>query len=227
MTFGILGTGPVGRTLARRLASLGHEVTMGTRDPAATLSRTEAGAWGTPSSAEWHAANSDIRLATFAEAARGAEVLVNASSGAASLSVLEAAGADHLAGKVLLDIANPLDFSRGFPPSLSACNTDSLGEQLQRAFPELRVVKTLNTVNADLMVNPRALAGGDHTMFVCGNDPLAKATATRILAEDFGWTDVIDLGDISQARGTEMYLPLWVRLFGRLQTPAFNVKVVR
>ncbi|MCA9493716.1 MAG: NAD(P)-binding domain-containing protein, partial [Myxococcales bacterium] len=133
MKFGILGTGMVGRTIARKLATVGHDVTMGTRDPAATRGRSEKGAWGAPSFADWHAANPDIHLATFADAAAGAEVLVNASSGGASLAVLEAAGAANLAGKVVLDIANPLDFSAGFPPSLSVSNTDSLGEQLQRA----------------------------------------------------------------------------------------------
>ncbi|MCB9689457.1 MAG: NAD(P)-binding domain-containing protein [Alphaproteobacteria bacterium] len=227
MKFGILGTGTVGRTIARKLASLGHEVTMGTRDPSATKGRSEPGAWGAPSFADWYAANTDIHLATFADTASGAEVLVNASSGGASLAVFEAAGAANLAGKVVLDIANPLDFSNGFPPSLSVSNTDSLGEQIQRAFPEARIVKTLNTVNADLMVNPASLADGDHTMFVCGNDADAKGVATRILAEDFGWKDIVDLGDITQARGTEMYLPLWVRLYGKLGTAAFNLKLVR
>ena len=143
-----------------------------------------------------------------------------------SIAALEAAGRDNLAGKVLLDIANPLDFSQGFPPSLFVSNTDSLGEQIQAAFPELKVVKSLNTMNAFLMVDPRQLADGDHTVFVSGNDAEAKKTVTGLL-ESFGHTDVIDLGDISTARGTEMLLPIWMRLYGALNNPMFNFKIVR
>lgn len=226
MKFAVLGTGSVGRAIASKLVSLGHDVSVGTRDPAATGGRTEAGPYGGESFAAWRAAHPKVTLATFAAAVAGADIVVNASSGQASQAVLAAAGA-HLDGKVVLDIANPLDFSKGMPPTLTVCNTDSLAEQLQRAFPKARIVKALNTVNADLMVNPRALADGDHTMFVCGDDEAAKAAVTSILKEGFGWRDVIDLGGLAQARGTEMYLPLWVRLFGKLQTPMFSVKVVR
>ncbi len=226
MKFAVLGTGMVGRAIASKLVSIGHEVTLGTRDPAATGGRTEAGPYGAPSFADWRAGHPAVKLATFADAVAGAEIVVNASSGQASLDILASAGS-HLDGKVVMDIANPLDFSQGFPPSLSVCNTDSLGEQLQRAFPKARIVKTLNTVTADLMVNPKALAGGEHTMFVCGEDEAAKATVTSILREGFGWTDVIDLGGIAQARGTEQLLPIWVRLYGKLQTPMFSFKVVR
>ena len=137
------------------------------------------------------------------------------------------AGATNLNGKVLLDIANPLDASKGMPPSLSVSNTDSLGEQIQRTFPNLKVVKTLNTVTAFLMVNPGLVANADHTMFVCGNDVAAKAQVTAWLKEWFGWKDVLDLGDITSARGTEMYLPIWLRMWGALGTGMFNVKVVR
>jgi predicted dinucleotide-binding enzyme len=140
--------------------------------------------------------------------------------------VLTAAGTDSLAGKILLDIANPLDFSNGFPPTLFVKDTDSLGEQIQAAFPRLRVVKALNTLTAPLMVNPAQLSGGDHSVFVSGNDADAKTTVIGLL-ESFGHTDVIDLGDITTARGTEMVLPLWLRLMGALNTPMFNVKVVR
>ena len=128
-------------------------------------------------------------------------------------------------GKVLVDISNPLDFSKGMPPSLSVVNTDSLGEQIQRRFPEARVVKTLHTINAYLMVDPAQLAGGDHTVFVSGDDPGAKGAVTDLL-RSFGWTDIIDLGDITTARGTEMLLPMWLRLFGALQKPVFNFKIV-
>ena len=143
-----------------------------------------------------------------------------------SLEALNLAGANNLRGKLLIDIANALDFSKGMPPTLSVCNTDSLAEQIQRTFPELRVVKTLNTVNCNVMVNP-SLVPGDHDMFVCGNNPDAKAEVTEILKNWFGWKSVIDLGDITGARGMEMLIPIWIRLWGLLQTPNFNYRIVR
>ncbi|HUS69074.1 MAG TPA: NAD(P)-binding domain-containing protein [Kofleriaceae bacterium] len=226
MKIGVLGTGSVGQTIAAKLAELGHDVMVGTRDPAATLARTEPDRFGNPPLKTWLAGRERVELGTFAQAAARGELVVNATSGDVSLEVLRAAGGDHLAGKVLVDIANPLDFSRGFPPTLSVCNTDSLAEQIQRAVPAARVVKTLNTVNATLMVEPGRLAGGDHTMFMCGDDAAAKATVAELL-ESFGWRDVVDLGALSNARATEMLLPIWVRLFGHLKTPAFNFKLVR
>lgn len=227
MKIGILGTGVVAKTLAGKLVSLGHDLVLGTRDPVASRARTAPGAFGDPPLSTFLDQNPNVRLATFAEAAAHGELLLNATSGQGALEALALAGAANLAGKVLVDISNPLDFSRGFPPSLSVCNDDSLGERIQRAYPEVRVVKSLNTVNAWLMVDPGMLAGGDHTMFVCGDDAEAKATVTRFLKEQLGWRDVIDLGGIATARGTEMYLPLWTRLYGALQTPNFSIKVVR
>jgi hypothetical protein len=221
----VLGTGMVGRAHAARLAELGHTVTVGTRDPQATLARTDADQMGNPPYAEWAAGHPEIQLATFADAAAGAEVVVNATNGASSLDVLTLAGADNLAGKVLLDVANPLDFSAGLPPTLFVKDTDSLGEQIQRTFPEARVVKSLNTLNADLMVNPEKLPEGS-SVFVSGNDDAAKATVTALLKE-YGHSDIIDLGDITTARGTEMLLPVWLRLYGALGTPEFNFKIVR
>jgi len=162
----------------------------------------------------------------FAEAAAHGEMIVNATAGAVSLEALEQAGEDNLNGKVLIDIANPLDFSKGMPPSLSVSNTDSLGEQIQRRFPEAKVVKTLHTMNAHLMVDPAQLAAADHTVFVSGGDSEAKGKVSELL-RSLGWTDIIDLGDISTARGTEMLLPIWLRLFGALQKPIFNFKIVR
>jgi len=167
-----------------------------------------------------------VRLATFAEAAAGADLVVNATSGEVSMAALTAAGRDNLAGKILLDIANPLDSSAGFPPTLFVKDTDSLGEQIQTAFPETKVVKTLNTMTAALMVHPTQLADGDHTVFVSGNDLDAKQTTISLL-ESFGHTDVVDLGDISTSRGPEMVLPIWLRLMGVLNTPMFNFKIVR
>ena len=213
MHLAMLGTGLVGRTLGGRLAELGHEVRLGTRDPVATRARED-----------W----SDVpgtTLATYADAVTDADLVVNGTNGMASLDVL-AAAADGLAGKVLLDVANPLDFSQGFPPSLSVANTDSLAEQIQRAHPDARVVKSLNTMNASLMVHPESLANGDHTVFVCGDDADAKVTVTALLHE-LGHTDVLDLGGLDAARGTEMVLPLWVRLMQQLGTVHFQFKVVR
>jgi predicted dinucleotide-binding enzyme len=226
MKIAVLGTGTVGRTLAGRLAELGHQVTVGTRDVEATLARTTPDGMGNPPYARWAAGHPQVRLATFADAAADAELLVNATSGTASMPALEAAGADNLAGKVLIDIANPLDFSRGFPPSLFVKDTDSLGERIQAAYPRLKVVKTLNTLTAALMADPRQLAGGDHTVYVSGDDAGAKKVVTDLLVS-FGHSDVIDLGDITTARGTEMLLPLWLRLMSTLNTGMFNFKVVR
>ncbi len=216
MRFGVLGTGMVGRTIAGKLAELGHEVKMGSRSA------------GNEKAVEWAAgAGESASEGSFADAAEFGEVVVNATAGTASLEALETAGAENLAGKVLIEIANPLDFSQGMPPSLSVCNTDSLGEQIQRAFPEARVVKALNTVNAAVMVAPDSLTESGN-VFVCGNDDEAKARVSELL-ETFGWLagDVVDLGDIAAARGTEMYLALWLRMMGALDTPQFNIRIVR
>jgi 8-hydroxy-5-deazaflavin:NADPH oxidoreductase len=223
---GILGTGTVGKTIAARLAGLEQEVMVGTRNPEETTSRTEPDPYGNPPFSAWQEEHPEVKLGNFAEAAAHGEMIVNATAGAVSLEALEQAGEDNLSGKVLIDLSNPLDFSKGMPPSLSVVNTDSLGEQIQRRFPEAKVVKTLHTMNAYLMVDPAQLAGADHTVFVSGDDPEAKAAVTDLL-RSFGWTDIIDLGDITTARGTEMVLPLWLRLFGALQKPVFNFKIVR
>lgn len=153
-------------------------------------------------------------------------MVVNATNGAGTLEALGSAGAARLAGKVLMDVSNALDFSQGMPPVLNPVNTDSLGERIQRAFPSARVVKTLNTMNAGLMVDPGRLAGGDHSVFISGDDAEAKAAVAALLA-DLGHRDIIDLGDITTARGAEMVLPLWLRLYAALGTPNFNLKVVR
>ena len=213
MKIAVLGTGMVGQALAARLSGLGHDVTIGTRDPQATLGPHRARRHGQPAVPAWAADHPEVRVATFADAAASAELVVNATNGSGALPALEQAGAEHLAGKVLIDISNPLDFSQGFPPTLFVKDTDSLGEQIQRTFPQARVVKTLNTLNADLMVHPD-LARRGVSVFVSGDDAEAKATVTELL-KSFGHTDVIDLGDISTARGTEMLLPMWLRLDGR------------
>jgi predicted dinucleotide-binding enzyme len=226
MKVAVLGTGMVGQALAGRLDELGHHVTVGTRDPAATMARTDPDGMGNPPYPAWAQSHPQVGLATFGEATAGADLVVNATTGGVSIAALEAAGRDSLAGKVLVDVANPLDFSHGFPPTLFVKDTDSLAEQIQTAFPEAKVVKALNTMNAHLMADPRQLARGDHTVFVSGNDPVAKKTVTDLL-ESLGHTDVVDLGDLSTARGSEMLLPIWTRLFGALGTPMFQFKIVR
>ncbi|HSE09078.1 MAG TPA: NAD(P)-binding domain-containing protein [Nocardioidaceae bacterium] len=212
MRIAVLGTGMVGRTLGSALARLGHDVAMGTRDPEATRSRDD-----------W---DLSLPLMAFDEVAAGADLVVNATYGVASLAALDAVGGDVLAGKVLLDVANPLDFSGGFPPTLTVKDTDSLAEQIQRAFPRTRVVKSLNTVNCEVMVDPKRVGDGQTTMFLAGEDAEARAVV-RSLLEGFGWEDVIEFEDLSVARGMEMWLPLWVRLMGHLGTGDFNLKIVR
>jgi predicted dinucleotide-binding enzyme len=227
MKIGVLGTSMVGQTISGKLGELGHDVMVGTRDVAKTLARTEPHPYGFPPFSVWHQQHPKVKLGNFTEVAAHGEIVINATNGTASVEALKSAGEANLNGKVLIDIANPLDFSQGMPPNLAFCNTDSLGEQIQRAFPNVRVVKALNTVTAFLMIDPGQLAGGDHTIFVSGNDAGAKAQVTEMLKDWFGWKEVIDLGDITTSRGTEMYLPLWLRLWGALGTGIFNVKLVK
>ncbi len=227
MKIGILGTGIVGQTIGGKLLELGHDVIVGTRDVAQTMARTDPDPYGLPPFSVWLKQHPGAKVGTLADAARHAELAINATNGMGSLEALNQAGEANLNGKILVDISNPLDFSRGMPPALSVCNTDSLGEQIQRAFPEVKVVKTLNTVTASLMVNPRQLAGGEHHIFISGNDAGAKTQVTNWLTTWFGWKYILDLGDITTARGTEMYLPIWLRLWGALGTGMFNIQVVR
>jgi 8-hydroxy-5-deazaflavin:NADPH oxidoreductase len=216
MRIGVLGTGMVGQSIASKLASLGHEVRMGSR----TAGNEKAVAWV-------QGAGDRASEGAFPDAAAFGEVVFNCTSGVSSLNALEAAGAENLAGKVLIDVANALDSSGGMPPTLAVCNTDSLGEQIQRAFPASRVVKTLNTMNHEVMVDPGRVPG-DHVVFLSGDDDAAKGSAAALLAE-FGWPEdrMVDLGDISTARGPEMYLPLWLRMLSALGTLQFNVAVRR
>jgi predicted dinucleotide-binding enzyme len=225
MRIAVLGTGPVGQTVAAKLAELGHDVTVGTRSVEAAMARTEPDNFGNPPFPAWAGQHPQIAVSGLAEAASGAELVINATNGSGAVEALETAGEENLAGKVLVDIANPLDFSAGFPPTLFVKDTDSLGEQVQRAFPEAKVVKTLNTLTASLMVQPKTL-GEESSVFVSGDDADAKATVVGLL-ESFGHADVIDLGGIETARGTEMILPVWLRLMGALGTATFNLKVVR
>src|SRR5690348_9564776 len=214
MEIGVLGTGIVGKTLATKFVKLGHDVRMGSRKAGSD----KAKAWAKE-------AGSGASEGSFADAAAHGEIIFNCTAGMASLDALRAAGTRNLQGKILIDVSNPLDFSKGMPPSLSVSNTDSLGEQIQKSFPETKVVKTLNTVTAALMVDP-SLIPGTHTMFVSGNDAQAKDTVVKLLKDGFGWKEVLDLGDLSAARAQEMYLPLWLRLYMKLQTANVNIHVV-
>lgn len=223
MRIAVLGTGSVGRALAEGFTRHGHDVAVGTRDVDTALDRPGPRD-GVPLR-EWVAAHPSVAVLTFAGAAAGAQVVVNATAGSASIAALESAGADSFAGTVVLDVANPLDFSAGFPPTLTVKDTDSLAEVLQRRFPGARVVKALNTLTADLMAHPERLPEPT-TVFLSGDDEGAKAVVRGLLAE-FGWTDVLDLGGIASARGPEMWLPLWLRIMGSLGSGAFNLRIVR
>lgn len=214
MNIGVLGTGMVGRVISSKLIQLGHSVKMG--------SRTADNA----SAAEWVKANgAGATQGTFEDAAKFGEIVFNCTLGMASLEALKAAGEQNLGGKILVDLSNPLDFSRGMPPSFSVCNTDSLGEQIQRAFPAAKVVKTLNTMNALIMVNP-SIVPGEHDIFVCGDDSAAKAKVSEIL-KAFGWSSILDMGDIKSARGTEMLVMMWALLYGKFGSPNFNFRIVK
>jgi 8-hydroxy-5-deazaflavin:NADPH oxidoreductase len=213
----ILGTGTVGATLGTKLVQQRQEVMMGSRtanSEGATKWLQSVGAHG--------------QIGTFAEAAAFGEMVFDCTNGANALAALRLAGAENLRHKILIQVGNPLDFSKGMPPSLTVCNTDSLGEQTQREFPETRVVKALNTVNCEVMINPARIPG-DHALPICGNDASAKMEVATKLCEWFGWksSNIVDIGDISGARGTEMYLPLWLRLWGAVGSPVFNIQLVR
>jgi predicted dinucleotide-binding enzyme len=211
MKIGVLGTGVVGETLGTKLATLGHDVMLGAR------SKTNEKA------AVWAAAHNST-AGDFADAAAHGEVIFNCTKGDGSLAALKQAGAANLGSKVLVDVANPLVFSDG-QLSLSIVNTDSLAETIQRTFPSSKVVKALNTMNALVMVDP-ARVPGDHAVLICGNDAGAKATVSKLL-ESFGWRDIIDLGDLTAARGMEMILPVWLKLMRTLGNAEFNFAIAR
>jgi 8-hydroxy-5-deazaflavin:NADPH oxidoreductase len=217
MKIAVLGTGMVGNALATKLVEIGHQIMMGSR-----TANSEAGQ-------KWlQSVGGKAQIGTFANAAAFGEIVLDCTNGANSIAALRQAGADSLRGKILIQVGNPLDTSKGMPPTLTICNTDSLGEQTQKEFPEARVVKTLNTVNCDIMIAPSRVPG-DHDLFICSNDAAAKRQVADWLCEWFGWKreNIVDLGDISNSRGTEMFLALWVRLWGVIGHPHFNIHLVR
>jgi len=216
MKIAVFGTGNVGDTIGSRLIELGHNVMMGSR----TNDNEKAKAF-----VDKH--QGKATTGTFTDAASFGDIIFNCTAGVGSIDALKMADETNLSGKIIVDIANPLDFSNGMPPSLAICNTNSLGEEIQKAFPHARVVKALNTMWCGLMVNPGMINGGDHNTFVSGNDSSAKEEVKEIL-KSFGWAEknIIDLGDITKARATEMYLPIWLSIYGATNNGAFNIKIV-
>ena len=230
MKISVLGTGSVGQTLAARLTELGHDVVIGTRNVTEKLASTAKDGYGNPPFGEWLKANPKVKLEMYAKSAAFGEMIINATSGGSSVDALKLANSSNIAGKIVIDIANPLDFSKGMPPSLlpGLSNTHSLGEEIQKSFPSALVVKTLNTMWCGLMVNPDMIGGGNHINYICGNDAGAKEKVKKLLNQ-FGWKNenLIDLGDITGARATESLLPIWLRVWGVTQTGAFNFSLVR
>lgn len=216
MKIAVLGTGMVGDTIGSKLIETGHVVMMGSR----TVDNEKARAFVAK-----HKANASA--GTFADAAAFGDMIFNCTSGGGSIEALQLAGESNLDGKIIVDISNPLDFSKGMPPTLSIVNTNSLGEEIQKTFPAVKVVKTLNTLWCGLMVNPAMINSGDHHIFMSGNDADAKQQVKEIL-KSFGWFEknILDLGNITTARGTEMYLPLWLSIYGSTNNGAFNIKIV-
>lgn len=217
MKVGVLGTGMVGEAIGTKLIETGHKVMMGSR----TAGNEKAAAF-----VEKHPGGK-AAAGTFADAAAFGEIIFNCVRGAEAINILKNAGEKNLNGKILIDITNPLDFSKGMPPTLLICNTNSLAEEIQTAFPAVKVIKSLNTMWCGLMVNPGMINGGDHNVFISGNDAQAKQQAAGIL-KSFGWPEknIIDLGDIKTARSTEMFLPLWLSVMTAKNSGAFNIKIV-
>lgn len=229
MNIAVLGTGSVGQTLSAKLLVLGHKVMIGTRSVSEAQTRTTKDGYGNPGIGEWIKSNPGVKLATLADAIAFGQLIINATQGGKSIEALKAGNKEDLDGKIIVDIANPLDFSKGMPPVLmpELCNTTSLGEEIQKAFPKSYVVKTLNTMWCGLMVNPAMIGGGDHHNFLCGNNPEAKIEVRKLLNQ-FGWKEenLIDLGDITSSRGTELVLPIWLRIMSVKHNGAFNFKIV-
>ncbi len=228
MKVGILGSGIVGQTLGAKLVSQGHDVVLGTRDPTKMDTPRGMGGMGAPLGKWLQEGGKGAKVGTFQDAARHGEMIIHATSGEIALSAIQMAGPENLRGKVVLDTSNDLDLSRGFPPSTRATDypSGSVAVKIQQAVPDAHVVKALNTMTAFIMVAPQMLAGGDHTVFISGNDDGAKASVTKLL-QSWGWKDVFDTGDINTSTGPEMLFALWTKAFGKLGMVPFNFKVVR
>ncbi len=216
MNIGILGTGIVGQTLGSGLVTNGHNVMLGSRDAAGT------------NAIKWAEAN-DSQHGSFSEAAVFADVLFNCTMGAFSLEAIKLAGEENFRNKILIDVANPIDFSRGLPPRLTIGNDNSLGEEIQKLLPDTKVVKALNTINYELMVNPGQLNNGHIDLFICGNDEAAKTTVTELLVKEFAWNRecIVDLGEIKHARSTESMLLFLISLTMKYGTFKNGIKIHR
>jgi 8-hydroxy-5-deazaflavin:NADPH oxidoreductase len=225
MKVAILGTGNVGQTLAEKFISNGHSVIIGTRNPEDTLSKS-----GENSFSEWLSKNNSAKLESFANAVKESEIILIALNGANAVNALQTCSKQDFGNKIVIDLTNPLDFSKGFPPILieGLNNSNSLGEEIQKFIPNAKVVKTLNTMWCGLMLNPSLINNGNHINFVCGNDLNAKQTVTELLMS-FGWAkeNILDLGDITNSRGTEAYLLLWTRIYGATKSGAFNFGIIK
>lgn len=218
MNIGILGSGQVGETIGSALAKKGHKVKMGSR----TAMNSVAAAWV-------QMTGDNASQGTFADAATFGEIVFLCLNGEHAKSAVEMAGPGSFADKLVIDVTNPLDFSKGMPPTLipSLSNTTSLGEQIQAYLPQAKVVKALNTVTAKLMVDASLVNGGDSTLMICGDDAGAKESVKEFLRNEFGWKSFLDLGDITASRNTEAYVPLWVRFWQATGSPMFNIKIVQ
>ena len=211
MKIGVLGTGEVGRTLATGFFSAGHEVMMAGR------TEEKARAWANE--------HNGAQAGTYTEAAGFGELVVLSVNGAVAVDVLMLVSGE-VGGKVVIDTTNPLSFPEDKPMELLVANTDSIAEQLQQAVSAARVVKALNMMNSRVMVNPERLAG-DHVACIAGNDREAREVVRSLLETAFGWKTILDLGDITAARGMESWMHLWLKLWGALGTAQFNIGIVR
>jgi predicted dinucleotide-binding enzyme len=219
MNIGVLGTGMVGEAIATALTEKEHNVKMGSRSA------------NNEKAAEWVKKSNNATQGDFNDAASFGEMVFLCLNGAHALDAVNSVDANNVARKIVIDITNPLDFSKGMPPRLldGLSNSTSLGEEIQKAWPGARVVKVFNTVNANVMVNPKLVNNGDHSLFICGDDADAKNKVKHFLVDTFGWKpeNLLDLGGISSARVTEVYVPFWVSMMQALGTPMFSIKVVR
>lgn len=224
MKITVLGTGMVGQAHAGKLAGLGHNVVVGTHDVKETLAKAEPNAMGRPPFSQWLKNHESVKLVTFSEAAKHGEVIIEALNGQIAVKILKGLESE-LSGKLLIDVSNPLDFSKGYP-RLFVTNDDSLGEQIQAELPKVKVVKAFNTLNADIQVDPKSLANGNHSLFIAGNDQNAKNSVIK-LAKEYGWEDILDLGDIKSSRGMEMALIFWLNIMNSLGSATFNYKIAK
>lgn len=226
MKIAVLGTGMVGKTLAGKLGEIGHDVRLGTRDPGETLGRPVPQEPDAITYQAWLQRTDRVELLTLAEAVAGAQLIFSSLKGSEVVSALSTLR-DAIGSTPLVDTTNPLSFPDGGAPVLTVSNTDSLGEQIQRALPAAPVVKALNTLSYELMVAPGLVGNGNHVLPICGNSAAAKTAVTQVL-QQVGWPEsaILDLGDISNARGMEAWMLYWFRIMAKLGTARFGMQIV-